>query len=57
MTSAEESFWVGVTGPLLALFLTFCSAAGLWLSRKLPQGAVRRFLLTRVWKDKREPPT
>lgn len=55
MSSAEHAFWNGVATPLMALFLTFCGATGLWLARKLPKGRIRKFLLTRVWNDKREP--
>lgn len=54
MGSAEHAFWSAFTAQILVLLFVVCSAVGLWLARKLPKGRLRRFLLTRVWRDKRE---
>jgi hypothetical protein len=53
MSSAEDAFWVGVITPLVALLFTVCAAGGYWLAKKLPDGRVRQFLLTRIWKPRR----
>lgn len=55
MSSAESAFWTGFTTQILVLVFVGIGAVGLWLARKLPPGRLRRFLLTSVWNDKREP--
>lgn len=44
-----EVFWAMVWKPFLLLPLILVMALGVWLTRMLPDSALKRLLLKRLW--------